>query len=266
MPPSAPRGAGGAGRPAGSSRCTIRGTARRRARRGAGATGTTSASPCPEERVLGVHDPRREIAPGRRDLGSTHVPAGGPYDSRDPAVLQAQLAGARAAGLDGFLVSWWGRESEEGARPLAARSSPTPARPASAPGAVLRDRANSGAAAPCGRGGGPRSSLLDRHGERARLAPRRRRPRWSSSTRRTGCGPACGRGARPAPGGRAGASTSSPTRRAPSGWLGAARLAASASTNAFPGPQILGWDGRMARYRSGDAQLQESWLDDRSLC
>ena len=67
----------------------------------------------PRERVLGVHDPRREIAPGRRDLGSTHTPTGGPYDSRDPAVLQAQLAGARAAGLDGFLMSWWGRESEE---------------------------------------------------------------------------------------------------------------------------------------------------------
>jgi hypothetical protein len=62
----------------------------------------------PEERVLGVHDPRRS-------LGSTHRPAGGPYDSRDPATMRRQLAAARAAGLDGFLVSWWGRESEEAA-------------------------------------------------------------------------------------------------------------------------------------------------------
>jgi hypothetical protein len=67
----------------------------------------------PEERVLGLHDPRREIAPGRRDLGATHAPAGGPYDSLDAAILRQQLAAARTAGLDGFLVSWWGRESEE---------------------------------------------------------------------------------------------------------------------------------------------------------
>jgi hypothetical protein len=60
----------------------------------------------PEARVLGVHDPRRS-------LGSTHSPTGGPYDSRDPAILRQQLADAREAGLDGFLVSWWGRESAE---------------------------------------------------------------------------------------------------------------------------------------------------------
>ena len=43
----------------------------------------------------------------------TVIPAGGPYDSRDPALVAAQLDAARAAGLDGFVVSWWGRESEE---------------------------------------------------------------------------------------------------------------------------------------------------------
>jgi hypothetical protein len=62
----------------------------------------------PRERVLGFHDPRQS-------LGSTHAPAGGAYDSRDPAVLRRQIDAARAAGLDGFLVSWWGRESEEAA-------------------------------------------------------------------------------------------------------------------------------------------------------
>ena len=67
----------------------------------------------PEGRILGFHDPRREVAPGRLDIGATHYPEGGPYDSRDPVKIRAQLAMAREAGLDGFLVSWWGRESEE---------------------------------------------------------------------------------------------------------------------------------------------------------
>jgi hypothetical protein len=67
----------------------------------------------PGPRVLGFHDPRRQVAPGRLDLGAADYPAGGPYDSRDPALVAAQLDAARAAGLDGFVVSWWGRESEE---------------------------------------------------------------------------------------------------------------------------------------------------------
>jgi glycoprotein endo-alpha-1,2-mannosidase len=67
----------------------------------------------PAERVLGFHDPRRVAGPGRLDIGATHYPEGGPYDSRDPARIRAQMLLARAAGLDGFVVSWWGRESEE---------------------------------------------------------------------------------------------------------------------------------------------------------
>jgi glycoprotein endo-alpha-1,2-mannosidase len=67
----------------------------------------------PEGRILGFHDPRREAGPGRLDLGATHYPAGGPYDSRDPRLARGQIEAARAAGLDGFVVSWWGRESEE---------------------------------------------------------------------------------------------------------------------------------------------------------
>jgi glycoprotein endo-alpha-1,2-mannosidase len=73
----------------------------------------------PGDRVLGFHDPRRESVPGRLDLGATHYPAAGPYDSRDPRVMRAQIAAARVAGLDGFVVSWWGRESDE-ARTFAA--------------------------------------------------------------------------------------------------------------------------------------------------
>jgi hypothetical protein len=34
-----------------------------------------------------------------------------PYQSSDPAVIDRHLDQARAAGLDGFLVSWWGREA-----------------------------------------------------------------------------------------------------------------------------------------------------------
>ena len=67
----------------------------------------------PEERVVGFHDPRRAAGPGRLDVGTTHYPEGGPYDSRDPVRIRAQLAQARAAGLDGLAVSWWGHEREE---------------------------------------------------------------------------------------------------------------------------------------------------------
>jgi hypothetical protein len=67
----------------------------------------------PRQRIVGFHDPGRELAPGRLDLGATHYPDGGPYDSADPAHLRRQVAAARAAGLDGFAVSWWGRERED---------------------------------------------------------------------------------------------------------------------------------------------------------
>ena len=67
----------------------------------------------PEERIIGFHDPRRQTGFGRVDIGATHYPEAGPYDSRDPVRIRAQFAMAREAGLDGFVVSWWGRESEE---------------------------------------------------------------------------------------------------------------------------------------------------------
>ena len=66
-----------------------------------------------EGRILGFHDPARLTASGRRDIGAPHYPEGGPYDSRDTARIRAQLAQARAAGLDGLAVSWWGHETEE---------------------------------------------------------------------------------------------------------------------------------------------------------
>ncbi|MGH7318167.1 MAG: hypothetical protein ACRELA_00840 [Candidatus Rokuibacteriota bacterium] len=69
-------------------------------------------------RILGFHDPRRGLGPDRLDLGATHDPAAGPYDSRDPRLIHDQMRLGQAAGLDGFIVSWWGRESDE-ARTLA---------------------------------------------------------------------------------------------------------------------------------------------------
>ena len=67
----------------------------------------------PQARIVGFHDPRRATETGRLDIGATDYPVGGPYDSRDPERIRVQLGQAREAGLDGFLVSWWGRESED---------------------------------------------------------------------------------------------------------------------------------------------------------
>ena len=67
----------------------------------------------PEGRILGFHDPRRLAGPDRLDVGATHYPDAGPYDSRDVRLIRAQIDAARSAGLDGFVVSWWGRESPE---------------------------------------------------------------------------------------------------------------------------------------------------------
>jgi len=37
-------------------------------------------------------------------------PQDGPYDSLDPAVVKRQVQQARAAGITGFVASWWGRK------------------------------------------------------------------------------------------------------------------------------------------------------------
>jgi glycoprotein endo-alpha-1,2-mannosidase len=114
----------------------------------------------PEGRVRAFHDPRRAASPGRLDVGATHYPTGGPYDSRDPARIQTQFALAREAGLDGFVVSWWGRESEEALGLTALFRYASEAGLALAPyyetGELWR-RGATGVAADLG-------SLLDRHG------------------------------------------------------------------------------------------------------
>ncbi len=46
----------------------------------------------------------------RRDIASsTHFPVGGPYDSHDPTVIDRHIEQAQAAGIDGFICSWWGQ-------------------------------------------------------------------------------------------------------------------------------------------------------------
>ena len=49
----------------------------------------------------------------RRDLGSAHYPINGPYDSKNKSLIAWHLKLAEEAGLDGFIVSWWGLGSFE---------------------------------------------------------------------------------------------------------------------------------------------------------
>ncbi|MCE9620685.1 MAG: glycoside hydrolase family 99-like domain-containing protein [Planctomycetes bacterium] len=50
---------------------------------------------------------------GMRITSSTHYPKGGAYDSHDPAVIERHCNLARSAGIDGFIISWWGKDSFE---------------------------------------------------------------------------------------------------------------------------------------------------------
>jgi glycoprotein endo-alpha-1,2-mannosidase len=52
-------------------------------------------------------------AADQRIANSTEYPAYGAYDSHDPVLVGRQAEAARAAGMTGFIVSWWGRNSFE---------------------------------------------------------------------------------------------------------------------------------------------------------
>ncbi|NLG49265.1 MAG: hypothetical protein GX552_04045 [Chloroflexi bacterium] len=45
---------------------------------------------------------------GRRHIGTVLYPLDGVYDSQDPATVKRQLMDAERAGIDGFMISWWG--------------------------------------------------------------------------------------------------------------------------------------------------------------
>ena len=51
--------------------------------------------------------------PNRANWASTHVPAAGYYDSLDPETVRRHIREAKAAGIDGFIASWWGLTSFE---------------------------------------------------------------------------------------------------------------------------------------------------------
>ena len=57
----------------------------------------------------GGTDPKRiRSEPNLRDIASMAYPLIGPYDSRQKEVLRWHIRLAKAAGIDGFLVDWWG--------------------------------------------------------------------------------------------------------------------------------------------------------------
>ncbi len=46
--------------------------------------------------------------PAHANYDATHVPLTGYYDSLDPETVRRQIRLAKAAGIDGFIASWWG--------------------------------------------------------------------------------------------------------------------------------------------------------------
>src|SRR5688572_16970785 len=53
------------------------------------------------------YDPTRIKANGQRDIASPDYPLIGTYDNGDPEIVRWHFRLAKAAGIDGFLCSWW---------------------------------------------------------------------------------------------------------------------------------------------------------------
>jgi len=52
------------------------------------------------------------IAPANKDISeSRHYPLDGAYDSHDPALIDRHCRWAKQAGIDAWIVSWWGHGS-----------------------------------------------------------------------------------------------------------------------------------------------------------
>lgn len=58
---------------------------------------------------------------GLRQIAAVDYPAIGPYDSDNPAVIEYQIASAWAAGIDGFVVDWYGPEDGSNIDPVFAQ-------------------------------------------------------------------------------------------------------------------------------------------------
>ncbi len=56
------------------------------------------------------HDPERLLPNGERDIASVYMPIVGAYDSGDPDLCEYHILLAKSAGIDGFLVDWYGPE------------------------------------------------------------------------------------------------------------------------------------------------------------
>jgi hypothetical protein len=55
-------------------------------------------------------NPDRTDSEGRRDIASHYYPLTGPYDSKDPDLLEYQTLLMKLGGIDGVLVDWYGME------------------------------------------------------------------------------------------------------------------------------------------------------------
>ncbi|MCK5242641.1 hypothetical protein KAR34_09335 [bacterium] len=58
------------------------------------------------------HDPDRTLQSGKKDIASIYYPAIGPYDSSDEDVIEYHILLAKAAGIDGFVINWYGFRDE----------------------------------------------------------------------------------------------------------------------------------------------------------
>lgn len=62
------------------------------------------------------HHPDMVLPNGRSDIAAVHYPVIGPYDSTDPHVLEYHILLAKEAGIEGFMVNWYGFEDATGRR------------------------------------------------------------------------------------------------------------------------------------------------------
>jgi hypothetical protein len=54
------------------------------------------------------HDPNITLTDGRRDIAAEDYPLLGPYDSNNESVIEQHVRWAKEAGINCFIVSWWG--------------------------------------------------------------------------------------------------------------------------------------------------------------
>ena len=60
--------------------------------------------------TMNHYNPNKVDASGRAEIASQFYPLTGPYDSRDAAVLDYQVALMKLSGIDGVIVDWYGQE------------------------------------------------------------------------------------------------------------------------------------------------------------